>query len=75
MRDALDFVCFSWGELSLGQCNHMGIETSFHHAVACWCDNQAQRDEKHEVGGHTCINVCVCKTQKRKEDLLFYVSR
>lgn len=45
----------------------MRMEISFHHAVACWCDNQAQRDEKHQVGGYTCINAHVCKTQKEKK--------
>lgn len=50
--------------MSLDKSNHTGMKTSFHHAIACWCDNQAQRDEKGQVGSYMCIRVCVCKTNK-----------
>lgn len=63
-RDALDLVSFSWGGMSLGQCNLMGMGTSFHHAIACWCDNQAQRDEEHQ---------CPCVEDTKKERRLAFL--
>lgn len=40
-----------------------GMETSLHHVIACWCDNQAQRNERQQVGDYPCVYMAVIHTE------------
>lgn len=70
---ALDSGSLSCCGMSLDKPNHTGIGASFHHIIACWCDNQAQSDGKWQAASYTCVHVYVCKTHGGKENKLDFL--